>query len=57
MPSDKQGHSVAREAVRDIYDGPEGDLFALVFGEQIHLGGFDASVALAEAAAIRGGEG
>ena len=57
MPSDKQDHSGAREAVRDIYDGSEGDLFALVFGEQIHLGGFDASVALADASAIRGGRG
>ena len=57
MPSDKQDHSGAHEVVRDIYDGPEGDLFALVFGEQIHLGGFDASVALADASAIRGGRG
>ena len=47
----------AREAVREVYDGPEGELFSLVMGEQVHLGGLEASRALAEAAGIRGGRG
>lgn len=47
----------AAEAVRDLYDSSGGDLFALIFGEQIHVGGFNASMALAEAAGINGGKG
>lgn len=57
MSSDRIRDDEAREAVRSVYDGVEGDLFSLVMGEQIHLGGFNASRALAEAAGIRGGRG
>lgn len=57
MSSGSRDPSAAVEAVRNVYDGPEGDVFALVMGEQIHLGGFEASTALAEAAGIRGGRG
>ena len=27
--------------VQAVYDGPEGDLWELVMGEQIHIGGFE----------------
>ena len=42
--------------VTALYDGAQGDLFELVMGEQIHLGGFDSSLALAEAAGIGPGQ-
>ena len=38
--------------VRKVYDGAEGDLWELVMGEQIHIGGFAASMDLAERAGI-----
>ena len=41
--------------VQGVYNGPEGDLWELVMGEQIHIGGFASSMALAEKAGI--GEG
>ena len=41
--------------VQDVYNGPEGDLWELIMGEQIHIGGFASSMALAEKADI--GEG
>jgi ubiquinone/menaquinone biosynthesis C-methylase UbiE len=51
--------STAREIgladVQAVYSGPEGDLWELVMGEQIHIGGFRSSMALAEKAGI--GEG
>ena len=47
----------AAEAVRELYDSSTGELFALIYGEQIHLGGFNASMALADSAGIRGGRG
>jgi len=43
------------DTVRAVYSGPEGDLWELVMGEQIHIGGFASSMALAEKAGI--GEG
>lgn len=43
------------ENVQDVYNGPEGDLWELVMGEQIHIGGFASSMDLAEKAGI--GEG
>ena len=57
MSPSQSSDGAAREAVREVYDGPEGELFSLVMGEQIHLGGLEASRALAEAAGIRGGHG
>ena len=57
MSRSQSSDGTAREAVREVYDGPEGDLFSLVMGEQIHLGGLESSRALAEAAGIRGGRG
>ena len=48
--------TVSSQDVADLYDGAQGDLFQLVFGEQIHIGGFDASTALAECAGIVPGQ-
>jgi sarcosine/dimethylglycine N-methyltransferase len=41
--------------VQAVYDGAEGDLWELVMGEQIHIGGLAASMELAERAAIPAG--
>src|SRR5712692_717358 len=41
--------------VQAVYGGAEGDLWELVMGEQIHIGGFGSSMDLAERAAV--GEG
>ena len=46
---------VGLDDVRAVYSGPEGDLWELIMGEQIHIGGFKSSMALAEKAGI--GEG
>ena len=34
--------------VNAVYDGPEGDLWELFMGQQIHIGGFKSSMELAE---------
>lgn len=41
--------------VQAVYDGPEGELWELIMGEQIHLGGLASSLALAERAGIGAG--
>lgn len=41
--------------VQAVYDGPEGDLWELVMGEQIHIGGLTSSMDLAERAGIAAG--
>ncbi len=41
--------------VRAVYSGPEGDLWELVMGQQIHIGGFASSMDLAEKAGIGSG--
>ncbi len=41
--------------VQAVYDGPEGDLWELVMGEQIHIGGLSSSMDLAERSAIAEG--
>jgi ubiquinone/menaquinone biosynthesis C-methylase UbiE len=41
--------------VQAVYSGPEGDLWELVMGEQIHIGGFASSMDLAEKAKIAAG--
>ncbi len=38
--------------VRAVYDGAEGDLWELIMGHQIHIGGFKSSMELAERAGI-----
>ena len=41
--------------VQAVYSGPEGDLWELVMGEQIHIGGFTSSMDLARRAGIGAG--
>jgi SAM-dependent methyltransferase len=41
--------------VQAVYDGPEGDLWELVMGEQIHIGGLSSSMELADRARIAEG--
>jgi ubiquinone/menaquinone biosynthesis C-methylase UbiE len=41
--------------VQAVYGGPEGDLWELVMGQQIHIGGFKSSMDLAEKAGIGAG--
>jgi sarcosine/dimethylglycine N-methyltransferase len=41
--------------VQGVYSGPEGDLWELVMGQQIHIGGFQSSMDLAEKAGIAPG--
>ncbi len=38
--------------VQAVYSGPEGDLWELIMGEQIHIGGFQSSTDLADKAGI-----
>jgi ubiquinone/menaquinone biosynthesis C-methylase UbiE len=42
--------------VNAVYDGPEGRLWELIMGEQIHVGGFAHSMVLAEKAGIKEGQ-
>src|SRR5262245_18368010 len=44
------------EAVRTVYSGAEGELWELLMGQQIHIGGFKASADLAERAQIGAGQ-
>lgn len=41
--------------VRSVYDSAEGDLWELLMGQQIHIGGFQSSMDLAERAGIGAG--
>ncbi len=44
--------------VQAVYSGPEGDLWKLIMGEQVHIGGMVSSMDLAEQAGIvRGSRG
>jgi ubiquinone/menaquinone biosynthesis C-methylase UbiE len=42
--------------VRAVYDGAEGDLWELLMGQQIHIGGLQSSMDLAERAGIGAGQ-
>lgn len=44
----KTTQGISLKDVLAVYDGPEGDLWELIMGEQIHIGGFSSSMALAE---------
>ena len=44
------------DEVRNVYSGPEGDLWELIMGQQIHVGGFKSSMDLAERAGIEAGQ-
>ena len=41
--------------VQSVYSGPEGQLWELIMGQQIHIGGFRSSMDLAERAGIGAG--
>jgi SAM-dependent methyltransferase len=47
-------NTIGLEEVQAVYSGPEGELWKLVMGEQIHIGGMSSSIDLAERAGIRG---
>lgn len=47
--------NIGLENVQAVYSGPEGDLWELVMGEQVHIGGFQSSMDLAKRAGIRAG--
>lgn len=50
--------SVSLDNVREVYSGAEGDLWELIMGHQIHIGGFKSSMDLADKAGIaEGGHG
>ncbi len=51
----KSAPTIHLSDVQKVYSGPEGQLWELVMGEQVHLGGYSASMDLAERAGI--GEG
>ena len=51
----KSKDGIGLKDVQAVYDGPEGDLWELVMGEQIHIGGFESSMDLAQRAAIGAG--
>jgi ubiquinone/menaquinone biosynthesis C-methylase UbiE len=46
---------VGLDDVKGVYGGPEGDLWELIMGHQIHIGGLTSSKDLAEKAGIRAG--
>ena len=48
----KRIENVGLPDVQEIYSGPVGDLWELIMGEQIHIGGFTSSMDLAERAGI-----
>jgi len=51
----KSAHGIGLREVQAVYDGPEGRLWELIMGEQIHIGGFRSSMDLAERANITPG--
>jgi SAM-dependent methyltransferase len=51
----KSTESVKLADVKAVYDGAEGNLWELLMGEQIHIGGFKSSMELAERAGIGAG--
>ncbi|MGA2661798.1 MAG: methyltransferase domain-containing protein [Verrucomicrobiota bacterium] len=51
----KSINNIGLENVQAVYSGPEGDLWELVMGEQIHIGGFQSSMDLAQRAGIGAG--
>jgi ubiquinone/menaquinone biosynthesis C-methylase UbiE len=51
----KSIQGVGLKDVQGVYSGPEGDLWELIMGEQIHIGGFASSIDLAQKAGIQAG--
>ena len=54
-PKVKTNSNIDLADVQKVYSGPEGDLWELVMGEQIHIGGFASSMDLADKAEIQPG--
>ena len=52
----KKIENIGLKDVQAVYGGPEGRLWGLVMGEQIHIGGFVSSMDLAEQAGIGAGK-
>ena len=52
----KSIEGVGLSDVKAVYDGAEGDLWELLMGQQIHIGGFKSSMELAERAGIGAGQ-
>ena len=52
----KSVEGITLKDVQAVYGGPEGDLWELVMGEQIPIGGFTSSIDLAEKAGIKSGD-
>lgn len=48
----KSIENIGLSKVQAVYSGPEGELWELIMGEQIHIGGFASSMDLAEQAGI-----
>ncbi len=51
----KSVEGIGLAEVQAVYGGPEGRLWELIMGEQIHIGGFTSSMDLAEQAGIQAG--
>jgi len=51
----KSNPEFALSDVTAVYSGPEGDLWELLMGQQIHVGGFKASIDLADRAGLGAG--
>src|SRR5512143_4052354 len=47
--------NIGLENVQAVYGGPEGQLWELIMGEQVHIGGFASSMDLAEKAGVAAG--
>ena len=48
----KSTSSIGLREVQAVYSGPEGQLWELIMGQQVHIGGFQSSMDLAEKAGI-----
>jgi SAM-dependent methyltransferase len=48
----KNMENIGLSEVQNVYDGPEGELWELIMGEQIHIGGFASSMDLADKAGV-----
>lgn len=51
----KRIEGIGLKDVQDVYGGPEGRLWELIMGQQIHIGGFSSSMDLAQKANIQPG--
>lgn len=51
----KETNGITLQDVQAVYSGAEGDLWEMVMGQQIHIGGFKSSMDLAERAGIKPG--